>query len=44
MHHVWKRDHLLVSTDPARLDVDAVHAFLSRAYWSVMARGWSVLR
>lgn len=35
MDHEWKRDHLLVSTDPAKLDVGAVHAFLSRAYWSV---------
>ncbi len=35
MHPEWKRDHLLVSTDPAKLDVDAVHAFLQRAYWSV---------
>jgi len=23
-----------VSTDPRRLDVDAIHAFLARAYWS----------
>jgi len=35
MHNEWKRQQLLVSTDPARLDVDAVHAFLSRAYWCV---------
>lgn len=35
MHNEWKRDQLLVSTDPARLDVDAVHAFLSRAYWCI---------
>lgn len=35
MHNEWKRDNLLVSTDPARLDVDAVHAFLSRAYWCI---------
>jgi GNAT superfamily N-acetyltransferase len=33
MDNEWKRNGLLVSTDPARLDVDAVHAFLSRAYW-----------
>jgi GNAT superfamily N-acetyltransferase len=33
MHNEWKRNQLLVSTDPAKLDVDAVHAFLSRAYW-----------
>jgi GNAT superfamily N-acetyltransferase len=35
MHNEWKQDHLLVSTDPARLDVDAIHAFLTRAYWCV---------
>lgn len=29
-HH---RDGFTVSTDPARLDVDAVHAFLATAYW-----------
>src|SRR5882672_3570855 len=23
-----------ISTDPARLDIDAMHAFLARAYWS----------
>ncbi|MSU58528.1 MAG: N-acetyltransferase [Pedosphaera sp.] len=33
MHNEWKRNQLLVSTDPAKLDVDAVHTFLSRAYW-----------
>ena len=35
MHSEWKRNDLLVSTDPAMLDVDAVHAFLSGAYWCV---------
>lgn len=35
MHHEWKRDHLLVTTDPARMDVDAIHAFIARAYWSI---------
>lgn len=35
MHHEWKRDNLLVTTNPDRMDVDAIHAFLSRAYWSV---------
>ena len=28
------RDGYTVSTDPARLDVDAMHAFLTRCYWS----------
>jgi GNAT superfamily N-acetyltransferase len=29
-----KRDPFCISTDPAKLDLEAVHAFLSRAYWS----------
>lgn len=29
-----RRDPLLISTDPARLDVDAICDFLSRAYWA----------
>jgi hypothetical protein len=27
------RDGFTVSTDPARLDLDAIHAFLVTAYW-----------
>src|SRR5688572_32864197 len=23
-----------ISTDPARLDIDAIHAYLARSYWS----------
>src|SRR4051794_24312126 len=30
-HH---RDGFTVSTDPARLDLDAIHAFLSTSYWA----------
>jgi len=33
MHNEWKQNGLLVSTDPARQDVDAIHAFLTRSYW-----------
>jgi GNAT superfamily N-acetyltransferase len=33
MHNEWKRNGLLVSTDPTKLDVDAIHAFLTHAYW-----------
>ncbi|HEV2853441.1 MAG TPA: GNAT family N-acetyltransferase [Thermoanaerobaculia bacterium] len=29
-----ERDGFTVSTDPARLDVDAVHAFLTTSYWA----------
>ena len=28
------RDQFTVSTDPARLDVDAIHAYLTRSYWA----------
>lgn len=30
----WERGQLLVSTDPARLDVDTIHSFLARSYWA----------
>lgn len=29
-----KRDNFIISTDPARLDVNAIVDFLSRAYWA----------
>ena len=29
-----ERDEYCVSTDPARLDIDAVHAFLASSYWA----------
>jgi len=30
----FERDGCLVSTDPAKLDLDVVHGFLAQAYWS----------
>lgn len=30
----WTRDGFEVSTDPARLDPAAIHAYLSRSYWA----------
>jgi GNAT superfamily N-acetyltransferase len=30
----WERDGYVISTDPARLDVDVIHAFLTRSYWA----------
>jgi GNAT superfamily N-acetyltransferase len=33
MHAEWKRDGFLITTDPTRLDVAAIHAFLHHAYW-----------
>jgi GNAT superfamily N-acetyltransferase len=29
-----ERDGFVVSTDPARIDVDAVHAYLTRSHWA----------
>jgi GNAT superfamily N-acetyltransferase len=28
------RDNFSISTDPARLDIDAIHAYLTRSYWA----------
>jgi len=30
----YRRDQFLISTDPSRLDVGAIHAFLSRSWWA----------
>jgi GNAT superfamily N-acetyltransferase len=34
MIHEHRRGGFTVSTDPARLDVDAIHAFLTASYWA----------
>ena len=34
MHFERTREAFTVTTDPARLDLDAAHAFLATAYWS----------
>lgn len=34
MHQEWTKDGLVVTTDPARFDVPAIHAFLSTTYWA----------
>ena len=45
MPHELVHDGYLLSDDPARLDVDAIHAYLTRSYWAegipreVVARG-----
>jgi GNAT superfamily N-acetyltransferase len=32
---MWRRGDFLIATDPSRLDLDAIHAYLSEeAYWS----------
>ena len=33
-HPTWQQGDYSVSTDPARLDLPAIHAYLSRSYWS----------
>jgi GNAT superfamily N-acetyltransferase len=30
----WQQDGYVVSDDPARVDVGAVHAYLARSYWA----------
>lgn len=30
----WRRDGLVLTTDPARFDVAAIHAFLATSYWA----------
>lgn len=32
--HAWLKEDYPVSTDPSLLDVEAIHAFLSRPYWA----------
>jgi GNAT superfamily N-acetyltransferase len=29
-----RKDNFLISTDPAKIDLDAVHAYLVRSYWA----------
>jgi GNAT superfamily N-acetyltransferase len=34
MHYYeWRKDGYLVSTDPALLDLEVIHGYLSRSYW-----------
>lgn len=30
----WHKDGFLISTDPARIDIEAVHDFLTNSYWA----------
>jgi GNAT superfamily N-acetyltransferase len=34
MHEQWQQDEFTVSTDPARLDLDVIHGYLSTSYWA----------
>lgn len=34
MPHELQHEGYLITDDPSRLDVDAVHAYLTRSYWA----------
>src|SRR5436309_2279559 len=34
MHIEDRREEFTISTDPTRLDIDAIHQFLTRSYWA----------
>jgi GNAT superfamily N-acetyltransferase len=34
MVHQWNRGEYLISTDPARLDLETIHGFLNTSYWA----------
>jgi GNAT superfamily N-acetyltransferase len=34
MHRLWSQGDFEISTDPARVDVDMVHEFLTNSYWA----------
>jgi GNAT superfamily N-acetyltransferase len=34
MHREWQRDGFTISTDPARLDMEGVYAYVSNSYWA----------
>ncbi len=34
MSHEWRRGEYVISTDPARVDLPLVHAFLTGSYWA----------
>jgi GNAT superfamily N-acetyltransferase len=34
MSEEWRRGDVTISTDPSRIDVGAVHAFLAESYWA----------
>ena len=34
MHQAWTKGEFQISTDPARIDLDTVHGFLTASYWA----------
>lgn len=43
MIHEWNRGEYVISTDPARLDIDVIHGFLDQSYWAA-GRSAEVIR
>ena len=34
MHHLWSNGDFEISTDPARINIEVVHEFLTNSYWA----------
>ncbi len=34
MSRSYQKDNFIISTDPARLDIDVIHSYLSQSYWA----------
>lgn len=34
MYHDYHKGNFIISTDPARLNLDSIHSFLARSYWA----------
>lgn len=34
MFHQWTQDQLVISTDPAKLNISVIHEFLRNSYWA----------
>lgn len=34
MHSIYRKNGLVITTDPSALDVDVIHDFLKRSYWA----------
>jgi GNAT superfamily N-acetyltransferase len=33
MYHHYRKDNFTITTDPAALDLDVIHGYLTRSYW-----------
>jgi GNAT superfamily N-acetyltransferase len=34
VHLSWQKDDFTITTDPAKMDIDIIHGYLSRSYWA----------